>query len=324
MAEKKLVKKKKKKVAEQQFLDILQKIKDEGAWRTEKQISKKTGQPTKAKTLAGMQLRFKPEDGMPLTTLRNMKKALYYFIAEALWLLSGDTGVELLHKYDVHYWDEWCDAEHCGWYNLPVGQFGRTYGAQWRSFNAGGPEPVDQFKRLFDRIAQNPYDRSLIVTAWNPYDVDHLVVKPCHGQFQLILLDNKWTMIVVQRSSDFPIGFPADVVLYKFLQMLICMKTGFGEGELVYNLHDVHYRDEQQEGVDEVLSRKPRAYPKVTLDPIFVKVLDKLMEGEKDPLRLPEFNPDQKPYIELIQSWVKIEGYKPHPALPKDMLPIAV
>jgi thymidylate synthase len=310
-------------VPEQQFVDILKKIHDQGAWRPVKQ--RLAGQTVpEAKTVTGVQMRFQPEDGMPLTTLRSMKGAFYLFIGEMLWILSGNTGVDMLHKFNIRYWDDWCDEEHCGWYNLPVGEFGRTYGAQWRSFNAGGPQPIDQIKRLFDVIKKNPYDRGLIVNPWNPYDVDHIVIKPCHGQFRLLLVDDKWTMIVTQRSGDVPVGIPSNIVMYKFLQQLICMKTGYGEGELIYDIHDAHYYSDQEKGVEELISRAPKAYPTCTINPIMVEVLDAMLEGDADPFATKKFNPEQKPYNDLLKEWIILEGYDPHPPVPRDILPVAI
>ncbi len=311
-------------VPEQQYIDILRQIYDHGVDRPVKQVSTVTNEPLSARTATGVQMRIKPEDGMPLTTMRAMKGAFYLFIGEMLWILSGHTDAENLHKYGVHYWDEWCTAERAGWYNLPEGQFGRTYGAQWRSFNAGGPEPVDQIKRLFNVIAKNPSDRGLVVSPWNPYDVDHLVVKPCHGQFRLLLMGERFDMIVTQRSSDVPVGLPSNLVMYKFLQSLICMKTGFKEGDLIYYLQDAHYYSDQKKGIEVLVEREPRPYPKATIDPIMVTVLDMMLDGHDDPLSEKSINPEGKPYLDLLKEWIKLEDYNPHPAIPRDVLPVDI
>jgi thymidylate synthase len=241
-----------------------------------------------------------------------------------LWILSGSTSLEQLQKYGVHYWDSWADAEHCGWYDLPVGEFGRTYGAQWRSFNAGGPEPIDQVKRVFDILAKNPEDRGMVITPWNPYDVDHLVVKPCHGHVQFVHVEGKLNMLVTQRSADVPVGIPSNLVMYKFFQMLVCMKTGLKEGDYVHNMGDTHYYEDQWPGVELMIEREAKPFPKVTIDPIMVRILDMMLEGEVDPLGTKEINPEGKPYTELIEQWVKLEGYDPHPAVPRDMMPVAI
>lgn len=313
-----------KATAEVQYVDLLRRIKVEGTDRPVKQKSTISDEPLTARTLTGQHLRFKPEDGMPLTTLRNMRGAFYMFVGEMLWILAGRTDLENLQKYNVHYWDEWATSEKCGWYNLPIGQFGRTYGAQWRAFNAGGPEPVDQIKRLFDLIAKNPHDRGLIVNPWNPYDVDHIVIKPCHGQFRLLMMDDKWDMVVTQRSSDVPLGLPSNVVMYKFLQMLICQKTGFAEGDLIYDIQDAHYYSDQEKGIEELLKRQPRPYPTVKIDPIMVEVLDAMLDGNDDPLSSKRFNPDQKSYPDLLKDWIKLDGYDPHPAIPRELLPVDI
>lgn len=313
-----------KRAAEQQYVDLLKNIHDNGIWRGGLKQRLANNTAPQAKTLTGVQLRFQPEDGMPLTTLRNMRGAFYMFIGELLWILSGRTDLEMLHKFNVRYWDAWADEEHCGWYDLPVGQFGRTYGAQWRSFNAGADKPVDQIARLFKAIEKNPYDRGLLVSPWNPYDVDHIVIKPCHGQFRLLMVDDKWTMIVTQRSGDLPLGIPSNVVMYKFLQKLICMKTGFEEGEYIHDIHDAHYYSDQEKGVEALIEREPKPYPTVTIDPIMVKVLDAMIAGDDDPLASKEFNPDQKPYIDLLKEWIVLNDYESHPSIPRDILPVAI
>lgn len=312
------------KSAEQQYVNLLNRIYKEGTHRPVKQVSTVTNEPLTAKTLTGQHLRFSPADGMPLTTLRNMKGAFYMFIGEMFWILSGHTDVENLHQYKVHYWDEWCTPERAGWYNLAPGQFGRTYGAQWRAFNAGGPTPIDQIKRLFDLIKKNPHDRSLIVNPWNPYDIDHLVVKPCHGAFRLLLMEDRWDMIVTQRSSDVPLGLPSNLVMYKFLQMLICLKTGFEEGDFIYDIHDAHYYSDQEKGIELLLARQPRAYPTVTIDPIMVKVLDMMLDGDTDPLSNKKINPAGKSYNDLLRQWIKLENYDPHPSIPREVLPVDI
>ncbi len=312
------------KLGEDQYVALLQRIRDKGVDRPVKQQSTVSDAPLTARTLCGQHLRFKPEHGMPLTTLRNMRGAFYMFLGEMLWILSGRTDLENLQKYGVHYWDEWGTPEKCGWYDLPVGQFGRTYGAQWRSFNAGGPKPIDQIKRLFRMIAKNPNDRGLIVNPWNPYDVDHIVIKPCHGHFRLLLMDDRWDMVVTQRSSDVPLGLPSNLVMYKFLQLLICLKTGFKEGDLIYDLQDAHYYSDQQKGIEELLKREPRAYPKVTIDRALVRVLDAMIEGDDDPLAGKKFNPDKLSYTDLLKRWVKLEDYDPHPAIPRSLLPVDI
>lgn len=312
------------KVAEQQYVDLLKKIHEKGTNRPVKQVSTVQSGPLHARTLTGRHLRFKPEDGMPLTTLRNMKGAFYLFIGEMLWILAGDTSLEGLQKYNVHYWDDWATPEKCGWYDLPVGQFGRTYGAQWRAFKAGGPEPIDQIARLFRVIEKNPSDRGLIVNPWNPYDVDHIVIKPCHGQFRLLLMGDRFDMVVTQRSSDVPVGLPSNLVMYKFLQMLICMKTGFEVGDLIYDIQDAHYYSDQEKGIEELIKREPRPFPTVKIDPIMVKVLDMMLAGDNDPLSKKEINPKKKPYIDLLRDWIELKGYKPHPAIPQSILPVDI
>jgi thymidylate synthase len=106
--------------------------------------------------------------------------------------------------------------------------------------------------------------------------------------------------------------------------MLIAMKTGYKEGDLIYDIQDAHYYSDQEKGIEVLLSREPRPYPTVKIDPIMVKVLDAMLEGVDDPLGTKEFNPENKPYMDLLKDWVKLEGYDPHPSIPRELLPVDV
>lgn len=310
---------------DKQYQSIIRTIKAEGHWRPTKQVSKITGKTgLMAKTVTRTEIRLQPEDGMPLTTLRNLRGAFAKFVGEMMCIIEGSIHLDRLHRYDIHYWDEFADAEHAGWYGLPKGSLGRDYGQQWRSYNGGGPEPVDQLLRLFKVFERNPYDRSLIIDAWNPYDVDHMVIKFCHPKHQFLLINGRFDLIVEQRSADIPVGIAADLPMYKFWHRLWCMKTGIPEGEYVHSMNDTHYYEDQTEGVEILLDREPRPSPTFSIDPIMLKVLDLWLAGEKDALGRPEINPDQRPYLELVRNWVRLDEYRPHPTIPYEKLPCAV
>lgn len=311
-------------LAEQQYLDALQRIYEEGVDRPTRQVGA-DGRYLTARTITGVQLRFLAEEGMPLTTLRDMRGAFYLFIGELLWILSGRTDLEGLHAYGVRYWDEWGAKERSGWYNLPEGELGPIYGAQWRRFQVGGGVVIDQLARLFRLLADRPDDRSLVVTSWHPHDVDRVVVKPCHGvPWQVLKMGDRLDMLVSQRSADMPIGVPSNLVMYRFLQMLICMKAGYRVGDLVWQGSDVHYYSDQCAGVEELLRRAPRRYPVVVIDPILMTAVDRMLEGDRDPLSHPSINPKNISYNTLLRRLVHLVGYDPHPAIPKNLLPVAI
>lgn len=318
--------------AEQQYLDILDRIRTSGTWEPTRQISDTTGEPVNAKTIMGASIILNPEDGFPLTTLRPMSTALFYFIGEMLWILSGSSQVSLLHKYGVKYWDPWVTKKMCERYELSKGDFGRTYGPQWRGFRTWNESTrtktiyqTDQIRELFTNIQHNPTDRRMIVNAYHPIDSKHLNIRPCHGTFHVRVLGNKQLdMVVTQWSADMPVGVPSNLVMYRFLQYLLCLKFGLEVGTYKHDLHDTHYYSNQEAGVDILLSRKPKKYPDLILNPIFADVLDSLVMGNPDPLKFKKFNPGKLPYAEVIKDWITLEDYNPHPAIPRELLPVAI
>lgn len=310
---------------EQQYLKILEAILTEGIWTETRQVAKDTGVPVSSKAIIGQRMVIQPDHGMPLIRLRAMRKAFYFFIGEMLFFLGGGTKFDLLHKYGVHYWDDWNDAERRAYVGLEEGDMGPHYGKQWRAYSVGeNRPPVDQIKELFNNIKSRPTDRRLIVNAWHPADSKMVVVRPCHGTFHVNILGGKVYLTVHQWSADFPMGIPSNLVMYKFLQLLICMKFGLEEGDLTYFTDDSHIYSNQVEGVKILLQRQPRPSPQVRINPILVDVLDCLLEGEQDPLALPRFNPKQLPYPDLLAEWVTLEGYNAFAPIPKELLPVAI
>lgn len=310
---------------EQQYLDLMQKILDEGKWKSTRQKGA-DGNYLRAKTITGGYMRYDLSDGvMPLVSCRALGGAFYQFIGEMLWILSGNTHLYQLHRYGVKYWDAWAAPELCRLYNLDPGDFGTTYGAQWRNFRIDNSRAVDQVKRLFDNLRARPDDRRLIVTAWNPGGVDNLVVRPCHGTFQIVHREGVLDMWLIQQSADVPVGIPSNMVMYAFLLNIIARATGNKVGTLVHNMGDTHIYEDQIPGVLELLKREPRPFPKVTIDQSIVDAIMLMVDkGEKDPLSLPEINPDNLDYVDFLKKTVVLEGYDPHPPIKRELLPVAV
>ncbi len=313
------------KLPEQQYVDLMKTILEEGKWKQTRQKDK-DGNFLRAKTITGGYMRYDLSDGtMPLISGRALGGAFYQFIGEVFWILSGNTHQYQLNRYGVKYWDSWATPEMCRLYNLDPGDFGTTYGKQWRSFQIDNSRSVDQVKRLFDGLRSRPEDRRLIVTAWNPGGVDNLVVRPCHGTFQIVHREGVLDMWLIQMSADVPVGIPSNMVMYAFLLTCIARATGYKVGTLVHNMGDTHIYEDQIPGVEVLIERAAKPFPKFTVsDAIIDAVLLMVDKGEKDPLSLPEINPKGLDYVTFLKENVVLHGYEPHPPIKRDLLPVAV
>ncbi|CAN5157757.1 thymidylate synthase [soil metagenome] len=311
---------------ESQYLQVLRRIHEEGTWKDTLQKDA-AGQPlrTRGVPCAQMEFNLSGTNTFPLTTLRPLGGAFHMFIGEVLWILSGCDSLEMLNKYGVHYWDEWADEEKCGWKNLPVGHFGRTYGPQWRDFR--GPEgSTDQLKRLFKLLREKPTDKRMRVTAWHPNESDNLVVRPCHGDFYLYNNgEGKIDMNLLQMSADMPIGIPSNIVMYAFLLKVLAMIHGFEPGVLTHTTYDTHYYSNQVEGVAALLEREPLPYPEAVISPALAELVRVMVDDDiRDPLSLPQYNPEGLPYLDWLKREMPLTGYTPHKSIPRELLPVAI
>ena len=312
-------------VPEKQYQDLMRTILEEGRWKTTRQKDA-DGKLLRALTYTGGYMRYDlADDAMPLISHRALGGAFYQFIGEVFWILSGNTHVYQLNRYGVKYWDSWATPEMCRLYNLDPGDFGRTYGQQWRNFRIDDGRGVDQVKRLFDNLRKRPDDRRLLVFAWNPGGVDNLVVRPCHGNFQIVHRDGYLDMWLLQPSADVPVGIPSNMVMYAFLLHVLCRIFGYKPGTLVHNMGDTHMYEDQIPGVKVLLERENRPFPKVEIDECIIEAVKKMVdEGEKDPLSLPEINPENLPYPDFFRKHVRLIGYDPQPALKRADMPVAI
>lgn len=310
---------------EQQYKDLMARILEEGKWKSTRQRGA-NGELLRALTITGGHMRFDVSNGtMPLISLRALGGAFYQFVGELFWILSGNTHVYQLNRYGVKYWDAWAAPEMCRLYGLEPGEFGTTYGHQWRRFSIDDSRQIDQIKRLFDNLRARPDDRRLLVFAWNPGGVDNLVVRPCHGNFQIVHREGILDMWLLQPSADVPVGIPSNMVMYALLLQIIAKATGFKAGELVHNMGDTHMYEDQIPGVKELLKRDARPFPKVEISDAIIKAVLKMVdEGEKDPLSLPEINPDNLDYPTFFRENIKLIGYDPHPPLKRELMPVAI
>ena len=206
-------------------------------------------------SLFGRQMRFDLSHSFPLITT---KKVYFRGIAyELLWFLKGSQNVRWLQENRVHIWDEWADPE--------TGDLGPVYGVQWRSWPAPTPEDphrtIDQIAKVLDLIRTHPDSRRMIVTAWNPAQVDSMALPPCHALFQFYVADGRLSCQLYQRSCDMFLGVPFNIASYALLTMMMAQQAGLEPGEFVWTGGDCHIYDNHVEQVLEQLSRKPYPYP---------------------------------------------------------------
>jgi thymidylate synthase len=275
-------------------------------------------------------------DEFPLLTLRPLGRGLRMFIGELLAFLAGSNQIELLNKYGVTYWNDWATAAMIERAGLPPGCLGLIYGPQWRDFRGRDGKSYDQIKELLWKLRNEPYDKRMIVMAYNPADSHKpkegggyesaMPVRTCHGNFELCW-DGEGTvdMNCWQVSADMPLGIPSNLAMYKALLIIICKLTGMKPGVITYNMVDTHYYNDQVDGVRMLLDREPRNSPTVTFSEDFYEVCRLIMEEDVvEPLALDKFNHYRMPWIEWLMREVTVEGYEPHKIIPYNLLPVAV
>ena len=252
-----------------QYLDLLQHVLDNG---TDK--SDRTG--TGTRSVFGYQMRFNLADGFPVLTTKKLH--LKSIIHELLWFLAGDTNIRYLKENGVRIWDEWADEN---------GDLGRVYGAQWRSWRGANGETVDQIANVVRQIRQTPDSRRLIVSAWNPAEIDSMALPPCHALFQFYVANGKLSCQLYQRSADIFLGVPFNIASYALLTMMMAQVCGLQAGEFVHTLGDAHLYQNHLEQARLQLTREPRALPRMHINPdvrdIFAFKFDDFTLSDYDP-----------------------------------------
>jgi thymidylate synthase len=227
----------------QQYLDLMRHVRTHGVRKEDR-----TG--TGTLSVFGHQMRFDLGAGFPLVTTKKLH--LRSIIYELLWFIKGETNVKYLRDNKVTIWDEWADAN---------GDLGPVYGAQWRSWPARDGSTIDQLKDVIARIKKSPDSRRLLVTAWNPADVDKMALPPCHCLFQFYVANGKLSCQLYQRSADIFLGVPFNIASYALLTHMIAEVTGLSVGDFVHTLGDAHLYLNHLDQTDLQLTRTPRALP---------------------------------------------------------------
>ena len=285
-----------------QYLDLCRHILEKGHYKDDR-----TG--TGTYSIFGYQTRYNLEEGFPLLTTK--KVFLRGIIHELLWFISGDTNIKYLVDNNVHIWDDWAYekyvksedfngdsmerfAEHIKSLDkndpfvLKYGELGPVYGRQWRNFNEEG---VDQLANLIDQIKKNPNSRRLIISAWNPAEVDQMALPPCHSFMQFYVIDGKLSCQLYQRSADIFLGVPFNIASYSLFTMMIAQVCGLGVGEFIHTMGDAHIYSNHLDQIKLQLSREPRPLPKMKINPNVKSIFD---------FKITDF---------------ELEGYDPYPAI---------
>lgn len=231
-----------------QYLDLIRKVLDTGIEKSDR-----TG--TGTLSVFGHQMRFDLADGFPLLTTKKLH--LKSIIYELIWFLSGDTNISYLKKNGVRIWDEWADAN---------GNLGPVYGAQWRSWPKKDGSTIDQITNLIADLKSNPDSRRLIVTAWNPGDVNDMALPPCHCLFQFYVARGKLSCQLYQRSADVFLGVPFNIASYALLTIMIAQVVDLLPGEFVHTLGDAHIYKNHIPQAELQLERLPKKLPQMILD----------------------------------------------------------
>ncbi|WP_314793140.1 thymidylate synthase [Gemella sanguinis] len=280
-------------MVDKEYLDLCKYILDNGIEKEDR-----TGVGTKS--IFGYQMKFDLNNGFPLLTTKKVNFNLVW--SELLWFIKGDTNIKFLLENNNNIWNEWAFKKwvESDEYNGPdmtdfghrtlvdedfakdykeqmkffkekiltddefskkYGDLGNVYGKQWRNFNG-----VDQLKNVIEQIKENPSSRRLIVSSWNPAEVDTMALPPCHSLFQFYVSDGKLSCQLYQRSGDVFLGVPFNIASYSLLTILIAKECNLGVGEFVHTLGDAHIYNNHFDQVNEQISRIPYDLPSLKIN----------------------------------------------------------
>jgi thymidylate synthase len=257
-----------------QYLDLMERVLSDG-------VEKRDRTGTGTRSIFGHQMRFDLSQGFPLITTKKLHvKSIIY---ELLWFLRGDTNVKYLNDHGVTIWNEWADEN---------GDLGPVYGKQWRSWPTHGGGAIDQMKNVVAEIRRNPDSRRLIVTAWNPAEIEGMALPPCHCLFQFNVADGALSCQLYQRSADVFLGVPFNIASYALLTVAVAQVTGLRPGTFIHSFGDTHLYLNHLEQARLQLTRQPRPLPTLRL------------------------NPAARDLFALRYEDILIENYETHPHIP--------
>lgn len=276
-----------------QYLDLCRHVMTQGTDKTDRTN-------TGTKSVFGYQMRFDLSEGFPLLTTK--KVYLRAIIHELLWFIAGDTNIKYLVDHDVRIWNEWpyeafkkssdyqqetMDEFVQKIKNDPEfakkhGNLGPVYGAQWRNFNG-----VDQLMEVIRQIKHNPDSRRIILSAWNPAELPHMALPPCHTFMQFYVANGELSLQLYQRSGDIFLGIPFNIASYSLFLMMVAQVTGLKPKTFVHTIGDAHIYANHFEQIELQLTRTPRPLPKMIINPNVKNITDFKFED----FELVDYNP---------------------------------
>jgi thymidylate synthase len=241
---------------------------------------------------------FPIENGVPLITERSLSGSWRFAVGEIIAFLNGARDIDEIESYG-------CGPRFWGAYRGMGSNLGLapndmgpgSYGAVFHDYERADGTKLNQYAQLVEHIREYPHVRTHKVTNWRPdYTAEgpnrKVIIAPCHGDVHVRIFDNKLCMMMNQRSGDFPVGVPHNMIQYAALFLMLCQVTGY---EPSYYSHclggDIHIYEDQMEDVEKVLNREPRPFPIMHLDPMIKNLFD---------FRVEHFS---------------IEEYDPHPSI---------
>jgi thymidylate synthase len=243
-------------------------------------ISKQDRTGTGTKSIFGYQMRFDLAEGFPLITTK--KVHLKSIIYELLWFLRGETNIKYLTDNGVTIWNEWADEN---------GELGPIYGYQWRKWETKEGYHIDQIAKAIEQIKTTPDSRRIIVSAWNVADIEKMSLPACHSFFQFYVGDGKLSCHLYQRSADLFLGVPFNIASFAMLTMMFAQVCNLAYGDLIHSFGDTHIYNNHEEQVRLQLTRTPRPYPSLKI------------------------NPEVKDIFQFTYDDFKLEGYNPYPSI---------
>ena len=262
------------------YLDLLRHVLEKGKFKADRTC-------TGTYSVFGAQARYDLRRNFPVLTTK--KVHLKSIIYELLWFLRGETNVRWLQERGVSIWDEWANKE--------TGDLGRVYGAQWCDWRTADGRCINQIDGVIAQIKKNPDSRRLIVSAWNPGEIQGMALPPCHSLFQFYVSDGELSCQLYQRSADIFLGVPFNIASYALLTLMVAQVCDLKPGDFVHTFGDLHLYANHVEQAKLQLAREVRPLPQVKLNPAVKNIHDFKYED------------------------IEIVGYDPHPAI---KAPVAV
>lgn len=269
---------------EKAYLDALKNIMETGIDRT--------GRNGDTRAKFALQMRHDFKDGFPALTSK--KLAFKAVKSELLWFLEGssdDKRLKELNGTDKTIWTANAEADYWKPKAKFPGDLGRVYGVQWRKWQSPDGTIVDQIARVVDKIKNDPNDRRLVVSAWNPGELEQMALPPCHMLFQFFVAGDQLSLHMVQRSCDMFLGVPFNIASYALLLAMVAQVTDKKPLELVMTLNDAHIYHDHFDAVKEQLTREPLPLPTLWLNPAVTDINGFTMDD------------------------IKLEGYESHAAI---------